>query len=74
VAAQSNLLAAGPAAQAYLAEHGSYEGLTLTAYDASAGSIAVMRADAASYCLQTAVGTQVFSLRGPGGSVVPGPC
>ena len=74
VAAQSNLQAAGPAAQAYFAEHGSYEGLTLTSYDASAGSIAVMRADATSYCLQTAVGTQVFSLRGPGGSVVPGPC
>ncbi|MGZ8693999.1 MAG: hypothetical protein ACXWYS_01025 [Gaiellaceae bacterium] len=74
VAAQSNLLAAGPAAQAYFAEHGTYEGLTLTPYDASATGIAVVRADAASFCLQTAAGTQVFSLRGPGGGVVPGPC
>ena len=74
VAAQSNLQAAGPAAQAYFAEHGTYEGLTLTSYDASAGSIAVVRADASSYCLQTAVGTQVFSVTGPGGSVVAGAC
>ncbi len=74
VTAQSNLEAAGPAAQAYYAEHGTYEGLTLTSYDASAGSIAVASADATSYCLQTVVGTQVFSLRGPGGSVIPGAC
>jgi hypothetical protein len=74
VAATSNLQAAGPAAQAYYAEHGSYEGLTLTSYDASAGSIAVVSADTTSYCLQTGVGTQVFSLRGPGGSVVAGAC
>ena len=74
VAAQSNLLAAGPAAQAYFAEHGTYEGLTLTPYDASATGISVVRADATSFCLQTAAGTQVFSLRGPGGGVVPGPC
>ncbi len=74
VAAQSNLEESGPAAQAYYAEHGTYAGLTLTSYDASAGGIAVARADATSYCLQTVVGTQVFSLRGPGGSVVPGAC
>ena len=74
VAATSNLQAAGPAAQAYFAEHGSYEGLTLTQYDASAAGISVVSADAASYCLQTVAGTQVFSLRGPGGSVVAGPC
>jgi hypothetical protein len=74
VAAQSNLQAAGPAAQAYFAENGTYAGLTLTSYDASAGGISVVSADATSYCLQTTVGTQVFSLRGPGGSVVAGTC
>jgi phosphoserine aminotransferase len=74
VTAQSNLQAATPAAQAYFAENGTYAGLTLTSYDASAGSIAVMSADATSYCLQTVVGTQVFSMRGPGGNAVAGAC
>jgi hypothetical protein len=74
VTAQSNLQAAGPAAQAFFAENGTYAGLNLTAYDASATGITVVSADAASYCVQTSAGTQVFSLRGPGGSVVAGPC
>jgi len=47
---------------------GSYEGSPLTA------PVALVRADATSYCIQVVVGAIAHHLAGPGGSVVTGPC
>ena|SRR5436190_13369620 len=40
---------------------------------ASAGATLV-RADAASYCVQAGAGTTIAHLAGPGGTIAPGPC
>lgn len=47
---------------------GSYAGAPLTA------PVVLVRADAASYCIQVVVGTVAHHLAGPGGSPVAGPC
>jgi hypothetical protein len=53
-----------------LATNGTYEGATLTAAD----GVVLVRADAASYCIQTGVGAAVQHEMGPGGSPQTGPC
>jgi len=75
---EANLTAITPAIAAFFADHGTYEGLGdpaqgLLHYDASATGLAVVSADASSYCIQT-IGTPAYSLRGPGGTAQPGPC
>jgi hypothetical protein len=47
---------------------GSYEGSPLTA------PVVLVRADAASYCIQVVVGTAAHHLAGPGGKPVAGAC
>ena len=47
---------------------GSYEGAPITA------PITLVRADAASYCIQVVTGTVAHHLAGPGGSPVAGAC
>jgi len=58
--------AALPELQAWYADHGTYAGVTLP----PAFAIAVVRADATSYCLQAGA----EHLVGPGGQPQPGPC
>jgi len=47
---------------------GSYEGAPVTA------PVVLVRADAASYCIQVVVGAVAHHLAGPGGSPIAGPC
>lgn len=68
--AGTNFTAAAPELQAWFAEHGTYEGVTL----APGYNVVVVRADSTSYCLQAGSGTSVQHLVGPGGSPQPGPC
>jgi hypothetical protein len=55
-----------PVLQAWYAANATYAGVTLP----PGSGVALVRADAASYCLQS--GTE--HLNGPGGAVQPGPC
>jgi hypothetical protein len=56
--------------EAYKAEHATYAGAALP----PAFGVTVMRADAASYCLQAGVGGTVQHFTGPGGAPAAGPC
>lgn len=68
--AGANFGAADAALQAWFAGHGTYQGATLDpSYEVSVG-----RADAASYCIQTAAGQAVAHEVGPRGPALPGPC
>jgi hypothetical protein len=49
--------------------NGTYAGASLNGF-----GVALVRADAASYCLQADQGTSVYHDSGPGGSPLPGPC
>jgi type IV pilus assembly protein PilA len=88
-AAQANVRAAVPSAEAYYADHGTYVGMTLTgpsslqaSYDSGlkvAGTHAVTIAgvlDADSYCFQAPGrnATTLFKFQGPGGEVTSGTC
>jgi hypothetical protein len=64
--AATNFSGALPVLQAWFADHGTYAGVSLP----PAFGVAVVRADATSYCLQA--GTS--HLAGPGGVAQPGPC
>jgi hypothetical protein len=69
-AATANLEAAATQLEDFRAANATYAGATLTA----AEEVVLVRADAASYCIQTGVGASVRHEPGPGGSVQPGPC
>ena len=69
-AAGVSFQAAAPVLQTWFAEHGTYAGATLPA----SFGVTVVRADAASYCLQAGAGQSVQHAVGPGGSAAPGPC
>lgn len=49
--------------------NGSYAGASVAGF-----GVTLVRADAASYCLQTGSGTAVSHLAGPGGAAASGPC
>jgi hypothetical protein len=70
-ASSINFQQAVPALEAWFVENGTYAGVTLP----PAYGVAVMRADATSYCLQGTIAGRVAHLVGPGGSAaVGGPC
>jgi hypothetical protein len=68
--AATNFQAAAPVLQDWLAEHGTYAGVTLP----PGYGVTVARADAVSYCLQAGTGVAVQHQVGPTGPVLPGPC
>jgi hypothetical protein len=68
--AGANFGAADAALQAWFADHATYAGATLD----PSYQVAVVRADATSYCIQTAAGRAVEHEVGPGGSALAGPC
>ena len=67
-ASASSFNAALPELQAWFTDHGSYAGATIPA----SFGVTVARADAASFCLETA--DRSAHEVGPGGSPVAGPC
>src|SRR6266516_6801660 len=62
-AAATDFAAAQPVLQAWLADHGTYAGVTLP----PAYAVAVVRADARSFCLQAGAGAAATHELGPGG-------
>ena len=88
-AAQSNIRAAVPSAEAYFADHGNYDGMTTanlkSAYDsglkiAAPGNhgvtLVVPASPATTYCLEAEGrdSSATFKFDGPGGEVGPGSC
>lgn len=69
-ASTANFQAAAPVLQAWFAEHATYAGATL----APAFGVQLVRADAASYCLQSGSGETAQHVVGPGGTPAAGPC
>ena len=75
-AAQANIRAAVPSAEAYYADNGNYTAMTVanlkTGYDSgikdAGGTKVVLQAGAAAYCF-TAKGKDSFFFQGPGGEV-----
>lgn len=65
-ASATNFDSAVPALQAYFVDNGTYAGATLP----GSYGVTVVRADATSYCLESAG----MHEDGPGGSPQPGPC
>ena len=65
-----NFTSAATQLEAYHAENATYAGATLPA----SFGVTLVRADAASYCLQTGVGGSAQHFAGPGGAAAAGPC
>jgi hypothetical protein len=65
-----NFTGAATELEAYKAEHATYSGAALP----PSFGVTVVRADAASYCLQAGVGGTVQHYVGPGGTPAAGPC
>lgn len=68
--AATNFQAAAPVLQDWLAEHGTYVGVTLP----PGYGVTVARADTVSFCLQAGTGVAILHQVGPGGPVQPGAC
>ena len=68
--ASMNFTGAATELEAYRAENGTYVGATLPA----SFGVTLVRADAASYCLQAGIGTSLQHFTGPGGPAAAGPC
>ena len=68
--AATNFAAAQPVLQAWFADHGTYEGATLPPVYA----VAVVHADATSFCLQAGTGATALHEVGPAGQLQSGPC
>ena len=65
-----NFTAAATQLELYHAENATYAGASLP----PSFGVTLVRADAASYCLQAGVGGAVQHFTGPGGTVAAGPC
>jgi len=76
--AQTNLRAAIPAIEAWNADHGTYAGMTiqkLRRYDyAIPTELKIVRESKDAYCIESSVGGETYSFRGPGGPLVPRGC
>jgi len=70
VAAATDFAAAQPVLEAWFATHGTYAGVRLQ----PAYAVAVARADASSFCLQTGTRSGAMHEIGPGGAPQSGPC
>jgi type IV pilus assembly protein PilA len=76
-AAQANVRAAVPAAEAYGQDHNGYATMDLTALqavDAGINNVVVKNPSATSYCLESTVGGKTFHKVGPGGTIDPAAC
>ena len=72
-AAQSNVRAAVPSAEAYYSDNGYYTGMTVGALKAIdsglSSSVSVGTVTASTYCLKATVGNKSAGFIGPGGTV-----
>ena len=77
-AAQANVRAAIPAAEAYYADNNTYAGVALeylqTTYDQGVKDITIQSADSTTYCIESTVGAETWKKAGPGADIVPGSC
>jgi prepilin-type N-terminal cleavage/methylation domain-containing protein len=79
-AAQANVRAAIPGVEAFYADHTAtgYSGLTSAvlkaSYDQGIKNVNVVRATAASYCIQSIVGQATYKKAGPAADITSGAC
>jgi hypothetical protein len=77
-AAESNVRVSIPAIEAYYADNGTYEGMTLeglrTTYDAGLPDVVIVEAKANTYCVESAVGSASYFKDGPAADIWPGSC
>jgi len=77
-AAQADVRAAIPGVEAFYADHNTYSALTSAvlkaSYDQGIKNVNVVRATAASYCIQSTVGAETWNKGGPGTDIVSGAC
>ncbi len=79
-ASQANVRASIPGVEAYYADHTAtgYSALTLAklqaSYDSGIKNITVVRATAASYCIQSVVGQATYKKGGPAADITSGAC
>jgi type IV pilus assembly protein PilA len=77
-AAQANVRASVPGAEAYYADFNTYSGMDLTAlqtsYDAGIKDITVASATSTTYCIQSTKGAETWKKAGPGSDIVTGTC
>jgi hypothetical protein len=65
-----NFSAAATELEGFRAEHATYAGAAIS----PSFGVTLMRADAATYCLQSGAGTSVQHFAGPNGTAAAGPC
>jgi type IV pilus assembly protein PilA len=77
-AAQSNVRAAVPSAEAYYSDNGYYTSLSTTALKAIdsglSSTVSVISSGASQYCLKATVGGKDAYFKGPGGTVTSTAC
>lgn len=75
--AAQNVYAAISVFDAHYAEHGTYEGVTvqdLRRLLPGIGTVVIVEAEAESFCVESTVGSETWSARGPSHDVGLGPC
>jgi type IV pilus assembly protein PilA len=77
-AAQANVRASLPAAEAYYSDHGNYTGMTIsklrTSYDAGIKLNTVKLTGTKTYCVDAASGGFTYAVTNPGGTIAAGHC
>jgi hypothetical protein len=76
--AAANVRSAIPALEAYFADNGTYAGVTpaklRSVYDPSIGEVGISGETGRTYCVESTVGGETYSKRGPAADVLPGGC
>jgi type IV pilus assembly protein PilA len=77
-AAQANVRASIPGAEAYYADNNTYANMTLgvlqSSYDQGIKDITVVAATSSTYCIQSTKGTETWKKAGPASDIVTGAC
>lgn|SRR5690242_18375656 len=77
-AAQANVRAALPAAEAYFGDHASYAGMTIAklraSYDSGVKLNTVKLTGTKTYCVDAASGGFTYAVTNPGGNIAAGHC
>ena len=77
-AAQADVRASIPGAEAYYADNNTYAGMTLgvlqSSYDQGIKDITVVAATNTTYCIEATKGAETWKKAGPGSDIVTGAC